>query len=228
LLQSLFCDINDSLSPFARYYDIDIASLKINVDIILELLEIIDCLKVLKAQIQKDFGVNLVFVICDIFINPNHFVSSSWNSFIAFTKQKVIKNFLSWLQYNMVTRSFPAGGRRGAFVLLCLVLRLRWFFLFFDHNCFYFVLLILCFYGEVALVNFVIVWIPIQMSFLTNLFDHFVQSYQTSVGLMVLENTDDLEPLLVLVTKRSLALLTECRNFGNLTAAATFAQVFKF
>lgn len=66
------------------------------------------------------------------------------------------------------------------------------------------------------------------MSFLTNLFDHFVQSYQTSVGLMVLENTDDLEPLLVLVAKRSLALLTECRNFGNLTAAATFAQVFKF
>jgi hypothetical protein len=123
LLQSLFCDINDSLSPFARYYDIDIASLEINVDIILELFEIIDRLKVLKAQIQKDFGVNLIFIICDIFINPNHFVSSSWNRFITFTQQKVIKNFLCWFQYDMVARSFPAGGGRGAFVLHCLVLR---------------------------------------------------------------------------------------------------------
>ena len=83
LLQSLLCDINDGLSPFTCNYDIDIAPLKINVDVILELLEIIDCLKVLEAQIQKDFGVNLVFVICDFFINPNHFVSSSWNSLIA-------------------------------------------------------------------------------------------------------------------------------------------------
>jgi hypothetical protein len=88
--------------------------------------------------------------------------------------------------------------------------------------------LILCFADEVTLVNFVIIWIPIQMSFLTNLLDHFIQSYQTSVGLMVLEDADDLEPLLVLVTKCGLTLLTERSNFGNVTFAATLAQVFKF
>jgi len=85
LLQSLFRDVNDGLSPFTCNYDIDIASLEINVDVIRELFEIIDRLKVLKAQIQKDFGVNLVFVICDFFVNPNHFVGSSWNSLITLT-----------------------------------------------------------------------------------------------------------------------------------------------
>ena len=100
LLQSLFCDVNDGLGPFTCNYDIDIASLEINVDVIRKLFQIIDRLKVLEAQIQKDFCVNLVFVICHFFVNPNHFVGSSRNGLITLTQQKVIQRLLLWLDYN--------------------------------------------------------------------------------------------------------------------------------
>ena len=128
----------------------------------------------------------------------------------------------------MVTCSFAACRGSDAFARGFVVLWLSCFFLFFDHNCFYFTLLILSFYVGAILSYFVIFWIPIQIPFLSNLLHHFVKPDQTSIGLMVFKNTDDLEPLLVFVSKWFLTLLTECRYFGNVTCAASLAHIFEF